>query len=387
MNGMRKMLCFLMAMVLAAFALPTIAAPEKVFSLSVSPHLLPATGQPIDVTATYTNTTGGNSLINSVVLIPPPGVTLSNARPHDGTVITCPSSTTAGPIPAGSVCIVNMVGTRPGTPFVLVVSATVPSGTACTLSAWNGQSFTGNTLGGTSFRLQPATENSLTSLTAYVGCTGILGCASTNNTGGQLNTNDAGYVGTPDWGIIRGQNTNDPPQACDVVLYQFNFDPGQNTASFIVTDPAKGTQKIAVEYVVLWNAVPPDAAPALTAGWAKNRALLAWGFTTPPVFPTQYSPALACLYDLSDFSDPLSPVNNLNPSLALPTIPNVQPFIDLSKPVSDGGQGLTQYTPNTQAKMCVAQHGITTIGGPIPGGLLQQWDKIIDESDGWVGVP
>jgi hypothetical protein len=148
----------------------------------------------------------------------------------------------------------------------------------------------------------------------------------------------------------------------------------------------KTNQQLAVEYVVQWPPISPDAAGP-TAGWTDKRPVLAWDFPAQPPL-NQFAPALACLCDLSDINTVGSKchddVNHVpNPLGAMPIIPNVEPFITLSKPVAQGGQGLTQYLPGTQALMCVAQHGWTSL----PNGTIQHWDKVIDLSDGWGSEP
>ena len=65
----------------------------------------------------------------------------------------------------------------------------------------------------------------------------------------------------------------------------------------------------------------------------------------------------------------------------LPIIPNVSPF----------NLGTTQpqylYDGTKTAKMCVAQQGMASDGKAGTDIFVIYWDKIVDEADGWVGLP
>ena len=96
MNGMRKWLGTLIsALALAAISLPTIAAPAKLFGLDMSPST--ATTAAVTLTAKYSNLTpNGNSVINTVILTPPIGVTVTGTSfPNGGNKVTCPATTVA----------------------------------------------------------------------------------------------------------------------------------------------------------------------------------------------------------------------------------------------------------------------------------------------------
>ena len=202
---------------------------------------------------------------------------------------------------------------------------------------------------------------------------GTLGCVFSgqgqNNTGGTLDpTADFAYGlpggETQDWGLIRAPNISG---GCTAIPYTFTLNPN-NTVSFVAD---KLGQSVIVEYVVIWAPVSVETYTGYPstyagsnnnkdAGWTQKRPLLAWGLT--PASDSDYVPALSCVVD--------------NPSAglgALPQIPNVDPF---------HGNGHTQYQPGQQAKMCVAQHGWTSIGG----GQVQYWSKIID-TDGFGKLP
>src|SRR6266508_5894485 len=90
MNSMRKFLYVLMAVGMAAFALPAIAA-DKLFDISVAqavteppPGVLPA-GETTTLSVTFTNKSpDGNSVIKSVRLTAPLGVTFTSATVPSG---------------------------------------------------------------------------------------------------------------------------------------------------------------------------------------------------------------------------------------------------------------------------------------------------------------
>jgi hypothetical protein len=383
MNSMRKVLCFLMAMGLAAFALP--AAADKIFSISMDPssipQQLPQTIPHLKVTWTNPATNGANSVINSVKLDVPAGVTfkingwtttnLTGTTVGGGTSDPPINTTKNGPY---LIAISNITGAKAGGTFVLDLAVTVNTNDCSKIS--KGYAWSGNTWGGTQFSPSSPGADMELDFTCTIGCP----TATTYPTAGNLPVFPVSSYdsGTPDWGLVRVTNYSG---SCTPAAFTFNLT--GNNASFVAI---KSNQQLAVEYVVQWNPTttdaagptPPTSPPYSTAGWSDKRPTLAWG-TFPTGTPTlsQYSPALACLKDLSDLS------STDNPSIALPLIPNVEPFITLSKSVALGGQGLTQYAPGTQALMCVAQHGWTTL----PDGTIQHWDKIIDESDGFVGLP
>jgi hypothetical protein len=293
MNSMRKFFFVLTAVVLAAFALPAIAASEKIFTLNVSPQTLQA-GLTVDVNAIYTNTTNGNSNVNSVILIRPVGVTLGNPRPQNGTVVACPASTIGGPLPAGSVCIANVSGIRPGVPWTLTVAATVGPAAACTPSAWNGLAFAGNSFGNTTFRLQPTSENPQTSLAAYVGCDGPLACAgaganfdkSTNNGAGP---DVPGYAAGSRSALNADGSTG---TACvDVMFGLTNNILADSKLAIIKYTPLTTDQPDAfLSYILTWQVtskVPPSPYSVTRAAWLSS-GVDQFGNPIPLLAPTLF---------------------------------------------------------------------------------------------------
>lgn len=154
MNSMRKILCFLMAMTFAAFALPGFAATKQ-FNVSLSS----ITGG--SMTATFNNLSTGNSVIKSETLTVPSGFTITSASavaPFTGIITpTCTSGA-----PCTTIQVNYQSGIPTNTSASLQLTVTVPASAACSQATWTTSAFTGNNLGGTSFNYTgapPTTTN------------------------------------------------------------------------------------------------------------------------------------------------------------------------------------------------------------------------------------
>ena len=178
MNGMRKWLGILMsAVAIAAVSLPTIAAPAKIFGLTMAPSTV--TSSPASLTAKFSNLTpNGNSVINTVILSPPAGVTATATFPNGGQKVTCPATTVNSlgqtvAVPPNSICVayipsVMKAGCSPvACSWTMNVSATLPN--TCSVNAWAGQAFVGNSFNGDTFEFQSG--NSSVNTTINTGCT------------------------------------------------------------------------------------------------------------------------------------------------------------------------------------------------------------------------
>jgi hypothetical protein len=88
-----------------------------------------------------------------------------------------------------------------------------------------------------------------------------------------------------------------------------------------------------------------------------------------------YIPALSCVKDPDDF-------------MAITTTSTPYALEDLLPILPDFGAPYnTYYVPGTLAKMCVAQHGWTSVGIDSSGNtLVQYWTKVIDQSDGFMSL-
>jgi hypothetical protein len=207
---------------------------------------------------------------------------------------------------------------------------------------------------------------------------GVVGCdnttnydSSNGNTDFTLDPNKAGeYIGTAGWGVRRGPNTDG--NSC--VKVNLTCALQSNNVASCVYDKVASQQNAALKYVVLWNATKVDAT-GLTAGWAQFRPQVSWGIDNPVLDTPDYVPALSCVEDVVDITT-LTPAQLL---ALLPVIPPVAPFTTSS---------YSQYQPGQVAKMCIAQQGATSVGVDDSGNILIQfWDKVIDQSDGFVKGP
>jgi hypothetical protein len=197
---------------------------------------------------------------------------------------------------------------------------------------------------------------------------GVLGCDSSNDYDSILGKNDStfdprqdiAFIGNPGWGLLRGANTDG--LKCIPVPYTFNFDPDSKTASFTADKSGiSPPQAMSVEYLLLWKPVNPDG-----NGWASGQPMVAWlnmdGSPANQPGTLAYIPAQTCSSD-----------DMTQPGAIMPVMPPVLPFTNAP-----------YYADGTKkAQMCIAQQGWTAIGG----GLIQYWDKVIDQSDGHVTGP
>lgn len=146
---MRKIVVsFLSAITLALFALSAGAAPpEKKFSVSMSPAVIPAST--VTLSATILNETpNGNSSVNSLRLAVPAGLTIANT-PADP-----PTANWQGTIAfdSSSISISNMSPLKPNQSFVLTLKVNATAG-SCNPLTWNAQAWTGSSFSGDTFRL------------------------------------------------------------------------------------------------------------------------------------------------------------------------------------------------------------------------------------------
>lgn len=171
MNSMRKGFCFLMAMGLAAFALPGIAAqPSKIFSLNVSGSV-PVGGGGVSATITNLSPTG-NSAINSFIIVPPANGTISATA---GFSSSAPATIALDPA-TGNLKINGYKGLLPQDqtgPHSITISFTVnPLSNPCTTSLlWNATAYAGNSWSGDTFALQPEPTSQLHMTVTSGGCT------------------------------------------------------------------------------------------------------------------------------------------------------------------------------------------------------------------------
>jgi hypothetical protein len=183
-----------------------------------------------------------------------------------------------------------------------------------------------------------------------------------DNHKGNLDPDAIPPLGSPDWGLKRGQNTDN---TCGSnVPFILSVDGNTNTAVF--TEDSLG-QPTSVEYIIRWAPVAVDG-----DAWSAKQPCVSWGIQNPS-FQTDgnglcvgdFVPAVACV------------INNVSGgSAVMPSIPNAYPFND---PVEGA---YPQYQPNTLAKVCIAQQGWTSSTGQV-----QYWHKFIDQADSTIKLP
>ncbi len=135
-----------------AVSLPAIAAPEKKFSVAMSPNVV-GVGS-VSLTATIKNETpNGNSSINSLKLTLPTGYTIDSSVPPTANWPGQVTYTPANVSPA-VISISNMSPLKPLDSFVLTmrVNVAAPPATTCAIDTWNAQAWTGSSFSGDTFR-------------------------------------------------------------------------------------------------------------------------------------------------------------------------------------------------------------------------------------------
>jgi len=308
------------------------------------------------------------------------GCTLSFLKQPAGTLVG-DITTSKGSDPMGDpVTVVRYQANGTVDPSLSGVTLTIKSGPAgatisgatSSLGAFPGwASFPSLKLSALGTYVLTATAASLSvDSTSFSVFNGVLGCASTDNFAGNTALDPDGtqtlFLGTPDWALRRGPNWDDTTGAnCVKVDYTVNFDPNTNTAS-VLWDKSTG-QHASFKYVLLWTPVAVNS----TTGWTAIQPALSWGVTNPVIGTSDYVPALMCKGD------------DLTQGQAiLPTIPNAPPFNDATKyPPAQ----YPQYQPGQLAKMCIAQQGQTSVGVDGSGNVIvQYWDEVIDEADGFI---
>ncbi|MFO1303253.1 MAG: hypothetical protein U1F54_05945 [Burkholderiales bacterium] len=238
-------------------------------------------------------------------------------------------------------------------------SVTVPKAGSCTLTA-KATNYADKTIS--------------TPLTVY---TGTLACAGTASSSADVDvTQDWSYprgsvLTSGGYSLVRGENKSGPT-CTSAVPYTFTLDTtGTQSASFIV--PSTEVQKVAAQYVVVWAPVKT------TGGWYEARTQLAWVSNgSGPI----YMPALPCTQDPTNFAA----LTQTELDSLMPAIPNAYPYnVD---PLASA-YGFSTPGNIVKAKMCVSQHGWTSVG-PVQSEdengtktLVQPWDKIIDLGDGF----
>jgi hypothetical protein len=170
MSSLRRLVGFVMVLALAAFTLPSYAAPDKIFSLAFNPGAV-AVGNNPDLKVRIRNESpNGNSSINSIDIVLPTGYTVG------GTVAFNPaySGTIDTSIP-GHVKITGMSPVKRGDTVFLNLPVNVGSTASCSASGWDSSvAWTGSSLSGTTFdKTSPTTLGTYFAATTVAGTLGL----------------------------------------------------------------------------------------------------------------------------------------------------------------------------------------------------------------------
>ena len=285
MDYLRKCLWIVAALSLAAFALPSTAA-DKLFNISVtspSPDTMPA-GTATPVTIRTTNSSPGNSVIGSMILtLGSPSLvgplTLTVTSPANLSLATCPSSTSNGPVPAGSLCF-NVPGQgikAGGGKLDITISVNVPSGFSCTNTVWIAQAFTGS-FSQTTFSDATTQTQPYSTTPAYVGCQTIA-CGGTQQEpppppNNLVGSDDPGYAQI--WRSVFNKDGSSGP-GCTIVPFGFDNSILTNGAKKNKVNLTWYTQPTAVFVIAANSQLYADPA-ASTTGWSSspNRPQVGW---------------------------------------------------------------------------------------------------------------
>jgi hypothetical protein len=288
----------------------------------------------------FENTSPGNSVFKSVVATPPYGVTLSNVRlSSNGPVVptACPTSILNEPVPAGSICLANLAGTKQGQSLTVYADASIDNTAACHATEYQGQALTGNSWGGTAFAASPTSN--IDKAPAYVGCeTGTIACggAFTKVNGNVLVTrNPVTADGTPCSGDPLIFGVSDTTRSSNA-HNKMNVHWVAENAAFV--------------YTVTWDLV------VATPMWQNAVPLLGWELVDPddPASAVAYAPGQFC----EGGSDPM--------------------------PIVSPAYVAVGYTAGDKVQMCILSQQAMQAGHDAMGNLLIQYiTTILDYADGW----
>jgi hypothetical protein len=304
MNGMRKVFCFLMAMMLAAFALPGFAASTTKFFTASGPAVVPI-GITSGIQFTFLNATPppGVSTINSVLITPPTNVSINCNSITPGTGVLYSD---------GVSCVVtNFPGIKTGKTGTFTFT-TNNSATSCAAGQWNSAANAGNSFPqGDVFAPSYLGANQPSS---GVGCDGSLGC---QNPGAP--TNPAAQFG--DGTVVGYRGLNKDGSTCNNVFFDLTDFIISNSQNQVHYQWDNSAQPHAVfVYSVHWSPAYVDPVTGL-----PKPTQVAWNLTGPP----QYVDAHACLSailpapygTLADGIDAVTGSITVNTTAPLPAVP------------------------------------------------------------------
>lgn len=155
-------------LLIALGAVPSFGASKK-YVLDVKPNLVVG-GSSTDFTVTITNTTPGNSTINSFSISVPSSFSNVSAQILPQPDSTNPNSSGTVSPPVGSVIKVQNIDSLKTNQFLRVKVTATPPVTPCDVGyQWNAIAYAGNSLAGDQF----ANQGAVSARTTTVGCAGI----------------------------------------------------------------------------------------------------------------------------------------------------------------------------------------------------------------------
>jgi hypothetical protein len=180
MNGMRKVLCFLMAMILAAFALPSIAAQSqnKTYTLTMTVLTQGVGDAPSKVKAVLTNTSPkqSSSTFSSADVFVDLGWTIVTDDPTNFPITVVQSGTSATPsLDTTTQGHIKLSGLHPVKPQETVTITFYVTVSSCGDATWDAAVWSGSQVGTGNFFIRPVPDTSVP--LSPVACTD-LACAS-----------------------------------------------------------------------------------------------------------------------------------------------------------------------------------------------------------------
>lgn len=446
MNLQRTVLRLLstVAIALVAVTVQAASSPDKQFGIAVDQSAVNA-ATTTTVTVKFENRTpNGNSLINSLRLTVPAGITnyvVQSITTVNGNVTTTGGTATPSTGAGGQVISINgMTGAKPMGNIQVKLSVTVSSSASCSAASWSGTAFTGNSWNGDPFIPFPNADSNVAA--AYVGCDGILACGDPTIVKPAGATQDTpGYGATKRSFYNKDGSTNG--NGCVPVPYAFsNALVAANSLHmlWLSQDTAVFTTSANSALRPLDPLTPPATTP--TTGWTSaSRPRVAWvesspgvpdpvpglaclGTNPPTNLPAPYG-SLASAISAADTSITVVPVAG---GVALPTsgtfplvigrerlqatataTPNVYTVqraqggtaaanastgaIVMSTPLPiipnlapfNTYPASSPYAPGKHALMCVLEYGLQSGGVDANGDpLVFDFTTVIDIGDGWV---
>ena len=401
MNSLRKIVGFLMVLMLAAFALPSGAAPAKLFN-AVIPTFITSSS----VKVTFNNTSPGNSTINSLSIAVTGNVSISATNCANNTLGT-------GTLTGGACVITNFSGIGSNASKTFQLPITFLSGATCANATWVVNANTGNAYPqGTPFT--PIDQQYSSS------CDAVLGCANEPASGSS--TFDDGTV-------FMTRYSNKDGSACVATGIDFTDLIVTNTNTIHQVWDTNTQPNAVFTYFIPWKPVwvQSNGLPKPTqVAWTEVNNLPQYVDARFCLTPTVPAPSLGTL--AAAITSTAQTSITVNPGVSLPATPfpitidtermqvtstgtgsnwtvtrgaggtpktahsqyyadNVTAKKVMTTPLPLDGDGVT----GNQMRMCILKQEVTTqtpdkCPSPAPAGppaCVQINQTLLDEGDGW----